>query len=88
MGVLLSDKNVKTRKEHQCYGCMNTFQPGTEMNRQCFVCDHHAYSIYMCQECLDFCDEHPEELPEDDWEDGYEEGYVRDARYHYERHKK
>lgn len=88
MGVLLSDKMVKTRKEHQCHGCLEIFTPGTEMNRQGVVCDGQAFSIYMCHTCLDFCDDHPEELPDDAWEDGYEEGCVKHAREHYERHKK
>jgi hypothetical protein len=88
MGALLSDKNVKTRKAHQCHGCLETLQPGTEMNRQCVVCDRQAYSIYTCHDCLDFFDEHPEEFRYCDFEDGYEEGYVKHAREHYERHKK
>jgi hypothetical protein len=49
--VYIKDKSVKTRKEHDCWGCMKIFPKGTIMNRQTNSNDGIIESIYWCESC-------------------------------------
>lgn len=47
---ILSDKLVKTRKQHVCFACGRLFEKGTEMNRQVNTFDG-INAIYTCETC-------------------------------------
>ncbi len=61
----ISDKKVKTRKEHKCWGCMESIQIGTSVLRVTSVDGGEIASVYWCDRCADF-------LTTVDWaEDGF-----------------
>jgi len=43
-------KIVKTRKTHQCLGCLRTFERGTEMEATTYAEDD-IYTVYVCETC-------------------------------------
>ena len=75
MAEQLRYKNVTTRKEHQCFACLQIFPPKTEMNRSVNVSDGEIYSIYMCITCEKII----QHLDINDYYDGFDEGCVLDA---------
>ena len=65
MTRVLEDKQAKTRKTHQCYGCQRSFPAGSKM--RCFNAvsqDNEIYSLYFCEKC----DEHSKDWSDEDWE--------------------
>lgn len=50
---MLTDKDVKIRKPHRCYGCERKFEPGTIMRYSTYSDDGQMGSSYMCHTCLD-----------------------------------
>ena len=77
---ILSQKIVKTRKEHQCWGCIEKIPVGTECDRTVTVDMGKAFSSYLCQNCMDYCNEH---LDMRDYEDGLDMGFVNIERQQY-----
>ena len=73
MNEVISDATVKTRKNHICLGCLQSFPPGSIMHKQTNIFEGSIGSVYTCPAC--------EELkkyidPEDGW---WMEGYTHDA---------
>lgn len=52
MTTMLSDKTVKTRKEHQCMGCLQHFPAGTETSSQTIADNGTVYTFRMCMSCI------------------------------------
>ncbi|MGF7059261.1 hypothetical protein [Brassicibacter mesophilus] len=52
---ILRDGKVKTRKEHRCHGCRKTIPKGTEIYSQTVADEGTVYTIYMCNECINWC---------------------------------
>lgn len=55
MSILLRNKIVKTRKEHNCHGCLEIIPRGTLVNIQVGVDSNRIYTIYMCDKCQNWC---------------------------------
>lgn len=76
--MTLAEKIVETRKNHRCFGCYRTIQPGERALRTVTVDGGYCYSIYTCADCqwhLDHC-----EGCQDAWRDGdLAEGYGKDC---------
>ena len=72
MSELLSYGVVKTRKPHQCFGCLTLIQKGANAERNVCKGDNGLYTIYLCLDCAEF----EKTLPDDYWEpdEGYCEG--------------
>jgi len=51
MTDFLTDKTVKTRKPHRCWGCGRTFPAGTELTLIEAVDFGDWYSSYWCPVC-------------------------------------
>lgn len=51
---ILKDKIVKTRKEHNCYGCDRSFPKCSELLNVISVTDGVIHSSYYCEVCQSF----------------------------------
>ena len=67
---VISSKKVKTRKDHNCWGCTRKFPAGTEMQATACVDEGTVTTAYWCKECEEFMDT----LPRDETEDGFRFG--------------
>lgn len=45
------EKQVKTRKEHKCFTCLDLFPKGSIMHIHTCVNDGDFYSYYTCEDC-------------------------------------
>jgi|SRR6478672_113203 len=63
----LSEKTVVTRKPHDCWGCGESFPPGSKLRYIFSIWQDEPCSIYYC----DLCD-HLTDI--DDCDEGYFEG--------------
>ena len=54
MGQIIITKDVITRKEHSCWGCMRTFPAKTKMEVSVCVDDGALLRTYHCKDCRDF----------------------------------
>lgn len=52
----ISQKRVKTRKPHRCFGCMRQVPIGTMIQRTVSAEDGRASSAYWCDICCDSMD--------------------------------
>ena len=79
MSQYISNESVKTRKPHQCWGCLETFPIGSTLRRWVGKSDGVLLSLYICPECDAYI---AERKKDDRWygEDGFEQGFVRDDR--------
>lgn len=69
---ILSDKMVKTRKPHQCFGCGRTRPKGTNMHCQVNAGDDGIYTVYNCDVCWSIMSKYgDDEGMIDDWERTY-----------------
>jgi hypothetical protein len=50
MSYIISQKEVITRKEQKCFGCMRKFPSRTKMLRSC-VKDGDVFTMYLCPTC-------------------------------------
>jgi len=66
---ILVDKNLTTRKEHQCFGCYRKFPKGTVMHYQKNVHEGEIYNLHTCLTCRELLDFHF-------YDDTYEQGYA------------
>ena len=48
---LISEKQVKTRKQHKCFACGRLFPVHSEMYRQTNKSEGEIYNIYTCPTC-------------------------------------
>lgn len=51
MSIVLTDKQVTTKKPHTCHGCVKRFEAGTMMQYQSGVNEGGFWSIYLCSSC-------------------------------------
>ena len=51
MSVILSDKKVKTRTDHICFGCARKFSKGSTMYRQSIADAGTVWTNYLCETC-------------------------------------
>ncbi len=82
MAELVHVKQVKTKKQHRCFACLERFPAGTEMTIATNRDGGDIYDVYTCQECEDFMREH-KDLCFDDQEGVYHEGCVREVKSQY-----
>lgn len=54
MATFLRDGKIKTRKSHRCHGCQKKIPKGTMLYSQTGI-DDGFYTVYMCDDCLDWC---------------------------------
>ena len=66
----LSQKTVKTKKPHHCWGCAKEFPTGTELLKSVSVDQGEFSSSYWCKACEEIMDDL------EDWqkEDGFTYG--------------
>ena len=57
--MLISQKNVITRKDHQCWGCGNLYPKGTEMEANTSTDCGKIFTVYFCDKCVDFLETIP-----------------------------
>lgn len=55
MATLLRSGTVKTRKEHNCHGCLEIIPKGTYLYYQTGIGNNKIYTIYTCDRCLKWC---------------------------------
>jgi hypothetical protein len=51
---VIRDGMVKTRKEHECHGCLETIPKGTKVYNQTVVGDY-IDTLYFCGDCINWC---------------------------------
>ena len=68
---------VKTRKDHQCHGCLTNIPKGTNVYSQTNVSDG-IYTLYMCDECNKWCSDR-KCMDCLDMEEAYR-GYIKECR--------
>ena len=68
---IVSDKKVKTRKPHKCWGCMEDIPTGATVQAVTSVDGGKIATVYWCDRCADF-------ITKVDWgEDGWEFGELK-----------
>lgn len=80
--IELSNSIVKTRKTHQCFGCLLKYPKGTKMDRSAYVDDGRAYSVYLCIPCLRILEKYRMYIV-DYTDNTVPEGVVNDAMRHF-----
>ena len=70
---VLSDKKVKIRKPHKCWGCKRQYNKGDQLQKIDTVDQGLFLSSYWC----DVCDALFNQVAHD-WDDGYGYGELRD----------
>ncbi len=72
----IDSKEVKTRKDHQCFGCLEIIPVGTTMNRSTFASDNDGiWTNYQCAECDQYLIDNPDLNHEFKFY-GVEEGFI------------
>ena len=77
----LTNKQVKTRKPHNCWGCAREYPAGTEMQLVESVDQGEFYRAYWCKECLSLFAYIPTYMDDDGWAYG-------ELREYYEEYSK
>ena len=54
MDTLISEKWVKTRKSHKCFGCANEYPKGFYMYRSSVVDCSTVCVFYLCEVCQEY----------------------------------
>jgi hypothetical protein len=72
----ISRKMVKTRKPHQCFGCLRNIEKGERMEAVT-VEDGTTYTYYTCKTCTQLLSEFAEDFRNTD--DLFEEGCIKIA---------
>lgn len=54
MADVLSQKDVKTRKEHECFGCGRKFEKGSILSRVTSVDGGQISTSYWCDTCNEY----------------------------------
>jgi hypothetical protein len=52
----LSEKKIKTRKEHTCWGCVKTIPIGSNITAEVGTDGGKIATVYWCNTCLKFLD--------------------------------
>lgn len=76
MTLCLSEKIVKIRKEHECFGCEIIIPKGSIAKASVNI-DNTIYTLYFCHECNDFMKNHDSKDYSDDGEIG--RGDIKEA---------
>ncbi len=64
---IIAQRQVTTRKEHQCWGCARVFPPGAELDVVVSTDLGRAMSTYWCKTCREYLLRHSEFfMPDDD----------------------
>lgn len=67
---VLSDKKVKVRKQHICFGCCEVIPQGTEGIRKTDIANEgDVYTNYLCARCDDWVSENTDHF-QDEWYQG------------------
>ena len=54
---LLKEKEVKTRKDHLCHGCLKIIPKNSIARSETIADGGRVYTLYMCDSCKDWCKE-------------------------------
>lgn len=72
MNTIVSEEEVKTRKDHRCFGCNDKFPKGSHLTRVTVRGDDGLQSSYWCAPCDAFWDT----LDRESTEDGIYQGEI------------
>jgi len=78
---VLSDKIVKTRKQHVCFACGRLFEKSTEMRRQVNVYDE-IYACYSCETCDELMADYSDYFI-DESENVFQEGCIHEKLHEF-----
>lgn len=67
------EKEVKTRKPHQCIGCLETYPKGSLLLYRAYVFDGEFQTDYLCDNCVKALGD----MDSSDMEDGFMAGDLR-----------
>ncbi len=71
-----SSRHIKaTTTAHMCHGCEDDIPIGSSAWNEAGLFDGAFFSVYLCEECEKYLNEHAEEF-----EDGYSQGDIGAAR--------
>ncbi|MDI6789943.1 MAG: hypothetical protein QME44_04545 [Thermodesulfobacteriota bacterium] len=82
MPVLIREGEVKTRKDHRCFGCGEKIPVGTEVYSSTCTGDGCIYTLYLCTECREFMTDYPDLC--EDYDGIIWEGRIGEARQEFE----
>lgn len=71
MSTTLKDKEVKIKKERQCFSCYRKFPIGTTMHYWAGIYEGDFSSVYLCLTC--------QKIMDADSENEFPEGFVYDC---------
>ena len=54
MSTLISEKWVKTRKPHKCFGCAKEYPKGSYMSRSSVTDCGTVWESYLCEVCQEY----------------------------------
>lgn len=74
--IILTDKEVKTRKKHRCFTCLLRYPAGTLMSYQSNIYEDQIGSNYTCKGCKALMSEYRDVFLEDGV---FYEGTVRES---------
>ena len=58
MADILKWEERKTRKSHKCWGCGQTYEPGTKMVYASYADEGTVHSCYWCNTCQEYMYRH------------------------------
>ena len=70
MSIMLSEKTVKTKKPHRCFGCFGEIPVGAEASKQAWTHEGKFVSGYICMVCEIFIDSDYFDDNFDEWDKG------------------
>jgi hypothetical protein len=83
MAEFISEKNIKTRKKHQCFGCLDTYPAGENMRRHVCTDNGKIYSLYFCEECNEIIANNADYFEDFLYPDEKQEGFVHEFKMQY-----
>ena len=75
---VISEKRVKTRKPHRCWGCGRLIQPGNYMDRTVSTRDGVIEATYWCLVCIEVMSRYQEQCHEIYFHEGDFKDYYED----------
>lgn len=80
--VCMRDKEVRIRKDRQCYGCLQVMLKGAIMTNWAGIADEGGwYSTYLCETCNKIADSIEKTARREYVEDGWPVGFVQEMMH-------
>lgn len=80
----ISSKQVKTRAPHKCWGCGKSLPCGAKVERQTEADGGKIWSVYWCDDCMDYITSMPDRSNADEVGFGelmFDEEYIKFKLY-------